>query len=161
LCIGGLHFAFSFSASFQRSLPVAAGGTFSELKMKKDRLIMALGCELVTLAFIVKALAPEAGRTTFFTGLAGGSLCLLWAMLSHFGFAKRAGVLLTLIPAAYIFLTQLVTRLPTRSNPDSVNVAVFTMLLVMFASTVFVLAYLLHASDGELTRRAPESHGRI
>lgn len=73
----------------------------------------ALGLELVVYGLLVAGLsclthyiAPALATPTLVAGLAGGGLCLVWGVRAMRGSRSKAWAILTLIPVAFIMLSQ-------------------------------------------------------
>jgi len=73
------------------------------------------GLVLAGLSCLVHHLAPTIAGPTLITGLAGGALCLAWAVRAVLGKRGKALPILTLIPICYVLLGQAI-MVPTGQN---------------------------------------------
>ena len=84
-----------------------------------------------SLTLVAQYVQPELPRLTFFTGLAGGILCVLWAVLGRRIRCCRLGSMLTLVAVACVFVIQAVQSWKTSADDDR-KVAVLMTVLVAF-----------------------------
>ena len=112
-------------------------------------IIMAYGGGLAALGFAVQATAPELAKVPFLTGLAGGGVCVFWAVVAWCGYQRRGWIILTMVAIAFSGLSQTVPAWLAMAT-QSGNLAVALLTTLMLAGTVGMIMYVLH---GE---RSPE-----
>jgi len=96
--------------------------------------LMVCGILIAGLSLLAQHFQPDLPRLTFFTGLAGGVLCVLWAVLGRRTTCCRLGSMMTLVPVGCVFLIQAVQSW-TASIDDGSNsrkVALLMTLQVVF-----------------------------
>lgn len=99
---------------------------------------------LAGLGFVLHQITPELGRVTWFTGLAGGSLCLLWGIAAWAGLRGRTGAVLTTVATAFALLSQLVPAWMAAASENSGSLAFRVIVTAMMGLTMGMLMYLLH-----------------
>ena len=99
---------------------------------------------LAGLSYLVHHLAPTIARPTLITGLAGGALCLAWAVRAVLGKRGKALPILTLIPICYVLLGQAI-MVPTGQNlslpGERTAVAVIGLLFFLSMGIVVRIAW--------------------
>jgi peptidoglycan/LPS O-acetylase OafA/YrhL len=70
--------------------------------------LVVCGGLLAGMSFLAQHVQPEFPRLTFFTGLVGGGLCILWGFLGRRGIRCRGNAMTTLAVAACVFAYQAV-----------------------------------------------------
>lgn len=95
------------------------------------------------LAWLVHSWASWLTQRTFYAGLVGGGLCLVWAMLAWLGHRVRAGAIVSLMVMGFLFLADTVTLWQERGF-GKLSV-VLTGLTVL---TVLLLTALAHNFGG-------------
>ncbi len=91
-------------------------------------------------------------QKSYFTGLIGGGLCLIWALLAWLGHRVRAAAVSTLMGMGFLFLADTVALWQERGAGRLS--AVLTSLTVV---TVLLLTALAHNLGGPKTGRRPPS----
>jgi hypothetical protein len=95
-------------------------------------------------SYFVHQLAPAQAQAAFVTGLAGGALCLVWAILALAGSRGKALPILTLAPVCFVLLSQAVMGWSSGNQgaPASTAVAALnTGLLVLSLGMLMRIAY--------------------
>lgn len=104
---------------------------------------MAYGGGLAALGFAVQATAPELAKVPFLTGLAGGGVCVFWAVVAWCGYQRRGWIILTMVAIAFSGLSQTVPAWLAMAT-QSGNLAVALLTTLMLAGTVGMIMYVLH-----------------
>lgn len=95
------------------------------------------------LGWLVHSWAPWMTQKSFYAGLVGGGLCLVWAVLAWLGHRVRAGTIVSLMVMGFLFLADTVTLWQERGfGKLSVVLTVLTVL------TVLLLMALAHNFGG-------------
>lgn len=113
--------------------------------------VLTHGVGLMILALLLHRIAPETTRVTQITGLLAGGLCALCGVLGLLGQRRRVGVVLTLIPAGLVLLTQAVNGWMGPGPGQSESALAATLVTVMFVASLGVLTYVLHAGGSPPT----------
>lgn len=107
-------------------------------------ILIVFGGGLAGLGFILHQITPELGRVTWFTGLAGGLLCLLWGLAAWAGLRGRTGAVLTVVATAFALLSQLVPAWMAAASENSGSLAFRIIVTAMMGLTMSMLMYLFH-----------------
>jgi hypothetical protein len=96
------------------------------------------GVLLVGLNLTARHLLPAFPLLTLFTGLVGGGLCILWAVLGRRGTRCRGSAMVTLAVVACVFVPQAVQSwaVSTESRWNDRKVALLMTLLVFFCAAM-------------------------
>lgn len=95
------------------------------------------------LGWLVHSWVPWMVQKSFYAGLVGGGLCLVWAVLAWLGHRVRAGAVLTLMVMGFLFLADTVQMWQERGACKMS--AVLTLLTGL---TVLLLTALVHNFGG-------------
>jgi hypothetical protein len=119
------------------------------------------GTLIASLSLVALHLQPDLPAVTFFTGLVGGVLCVLWGSLGRRTTCCRLASMMTLVPVGCVFLIQAVQSW-TASIDDGSNcrkVALLMMLHVVFCAGM--LANLARERKRPIPMNNPLSASRI
>jgi len=95
------------------------------------------------LGWLVHSWAPWMTQKSFYAGLIGGGLCLVWAALAWLGCRVRAGTILSLMVMGFLFLADTVTLWQERGFGK-----LSVVLTGLTALTVLLLTALAHNFGG-------------
>lgn len=118
---------------------------------------------MVGLSYLAYLLSPQLARPTLVASLAGGALCLVWAMRIIRGSEGKALPVLTLIPVSYMMLSQTVLSWSARGEllPGHRSAAVLiTLLLLLSIAMLMRIAYAGAVFDCPPDNSAKDSTGR-
>jgi hypothetical protein len=111
----------------------------------------ALGLQLIAYSLLLAGLscfahhlAPGLDGVSFFAGLVGGGLCLVWGVGAVLGMQGKAPPILTLVPINVVMFVQTILPLGGGSQkvaPDRTVAAVTALLLVLSAVMLVRIAY--------------------
>lgn len=128
--------------------------------------IAAYGIVLVALSFFIQRVAPASTKVTFFTGMAGGGLCVLWGIIAFVGHKRRTWIVLTMIAVAVVLLSQVVQAWLGSAAAPSAGLTERLVPTLMLLMTVGMLMYVLHGErtpefyePGSERRDTPSSPG--
>jgi len=71
--------------------------------------LIAYGVAIAALSVCIRVLAPDIAWPILIAGVAGGALCAFWGIFALSKTVGKAKPLLTLMPIAFVFLSQAVT----------------------------------------------------
>ena len=102
--------------------------------------LVVCGLLIAGLNLVAQHLQPDLPRLTFFTGLVGGVLCVLWAVLGRRTTFCRLGSMVTLVPVACVFVIQAVQSwaAPVDNGSPGRKVALLMTLQVVFCVGMLV-----------------------
>ena len=124
-------------------------------------LLVVYGLLLAGLSYLVHHLAPALALPTLITGLAGGTLCLVWGLRALAGSPGKALALVTLIPITFVLLSQTVIGWAGGGQEVSGRHAAATVITVLFALSLGLLMRIAVAGvvfDGQAA--SPTKDGR-
>jgi hypothetical protein len=168
-----LRFASASANVLRQGFPIlspridSAKESFPPIMSKKmASIIVAYGVTLAALSFLAQQSAPAFAKVTFFTGIAGGGLCVLWGIVAFAGYKRRTWAGLTMILVTVALLSQVVQVWLAATDETSINLTGRLVLTLMFLMTIGMLMYLLHGErppefydPGADRRKNPFSHG--
>jgi hypothetical protein len=114
------------------------------MSKKMGSIVVGYGILLAVLAFVLQQIAPALAKVAFITGLVAGGLSVLWGIVGLAGHKRRTWAVLTLIPAAFVVLTQVVHAWSASASATPGKLAGALLLTVLMLMTVGMLMYLLH-----------------
>jgi peptidoglycan/LPS O-acetylase OafA/YrhL len=127
--------------SFHPPLPDRSCPTMSK---KMAGVLAAYGVVLSVLGFLATQQPPPPTRLTFFTGAAGGGLCILWSGIALAGNKHRSRIVLTLAAVAFVMLHQFVQAWFGSAEAQSSGLGTRVIPTLMLVATVAMLMYVLH-----------------
>jgi peptidoglycan/LPS O-acetylase OafA/YrhL len=95
------------------------------------------------LSFLAQYQQPDFSRATLFTGLVGGGLCVLWAVLGRRGTRCRGGAMVTLAAIACMFVRQAVHSWEASAEGESKGRMVAALMTMLVVFCVGMLANLV------------------
>jgi hypothetical protein len=114
--------------------------------------LVAYSLLLAGFSYFAYHLVPALAQPTLIVGLAGGALCLVWGIRAVAGSTGKALPILTLIPIAFVMLSQTVMtwgggtqEVPGRRTAT----VVITLLFVLSLAMVMRIAYAGLLFDGQ------------
>ncbi|HRT07452.1 MAG TPA: hypothetical protein P5233_03585 [Candidatus Paceibacterota bacterium] len=129
-------------------------------------MLLGYSAVLAALSWVVFHFTPSSGKLTLIVGVAGAVLCVLWGARAMVGKARKAGVLLTLAPVAFVLLSQAVTNWggTVGAGEDRRAAAwVATLLLILTVGVLMRVAYFGVAPIGQAggsMAGSRDGHGR-
>lgn len=115
-------------------------------------MLLGYSAVLAGLSWVVFHFTPSSGKLTLIVGVAGAALCVWWGARAMAGKARKAQVLLTLAPVAFVLLSQAVTSWGGNAGADEGRRAaalVATLLLVLTVGVLMRVAYFGVAPIGQ------------
>ena len=109
--------------------------------------LVLYGVLLIGLSLTAQHLQQAFPRLTFFTGLVGGGLCVLWGILGRRGTRCRVAAMMTLAAVACVLARQAVQSWATSTEGGSKVRMVATMMTVLVVLCVGVLANLVREGE--------------
>ena len=106
------------------------------------------GVLIAGLTLLARHLQPDLPRLTFFTGLAGGILCVLWAGLGRRTTHCRLGSMVTLGAVACVLLIQGVQSWKTSAAGGLIGRTVALLRTVLVAFCLDIMANLARERKG-------------
>ena len=110
--------------------------------------LVLCGVLLVGFSFLARRLHPDLPGLTFFTGLVGGGLCVLWGVLGRRGTPYRVGAMGTLVVVACVFVHQAVQSWEASTEGGSKGRMVAALMAVLVVFCVGMLANLVREAKG-------------
>lgn len=110
--------------------------------------LVVCGLLLAGLSFVARHLQPDLPRLTFFTGVAGGGLCVLWGILRRCGTPCRVGAMITLAAVACVLACQAVQSWEASAEGESKGRIVTALMTVLVVFCVGMLANLVREGKG-------------
>jgi hypothetical protein len=111
---------------------------------------------LAGLGYLTHHLAPALAQPTLIADLAGGALCLVWGLRAVAGSRGKALPLLTLIPASFVLLSQMVTGWLGGGEAVLGRRAAASVITLAFVMSIAMLMQIAHAGevmDGQVVDR--------
>jgi hypothetical protein len=145
------------------------------MSKKMGSIVVGYGILVAVLAFVLQQMAPALSKVTFIAGLVAGGLIVLWGIVGLTSHKRRTWAVLTLIPLAFVLLTQVVHAWSASASVTPGKLPGALLLTVLMLSTVGMLMYLLHGerppefyetgtarrnSSGSSEESAPSERGR-
>lgn len=109
--------------------------------------LVLCGMLLAGLSFLAQYLQPNLQRVTWYTGLAGGGLCVLSGVLGRRGKRCRGGAMVTLVVVGGVFVWQAVQSWRTSVGDESRGRTIAALMAVLVVFSVGMLATLVR--DGK------------
>ncbi len=100
---------------------------------------------LFALSWIIYQLTPSVGKPTLVTGVAGGTLCLVWGIRAGLGKPGKALAILTLIPICYVLLGQAITVWMERDPGLASGMVVKSLVTLLFVASMGMLVRIAYA----------------
>ena len=106
---------------------------------------------LVGCSYLVHHFAPTLARPTLITGLVGGACCLVWGLRALGGSRGKALSILTLIPMAFVMLSQ--TVMAWGAGSQRLAAVVISLLFALTMGMLMRIAYAGALFDVELANQ--------
>ena len=110
--------------------------------------LMVCGLLIAGLSLVAQRFQPDLPLLAFFTGLVGGVLCVLWAVLGRRATCCRLGSMVTLVPMACVFVIQAVQSWAASIDDGSNSRKVALLMTVQVVFCVGMLANLVQERKG-------------
>jgi peptidoglycan/LPS O-acetylase OafA/YrhL len=110
--------------------------------------LVVCGLLIAGLSLVAQRFQPDLPLLTFFTGLVGGVLCFLWAVLGRRATCCRLGSMVTLVPMACVFVIQAVQSWAASMDDGSNGRKVALLMTVQVVFCVGMLANLAPERKG-------------
>jgi peptidoglycan/LPS O-acetylase OafA/YrhL len=135
----------------RHSLAEAAPAVVAErvplsLEMAVD--LVLCGVLFAALSLMSQKLHPDFPRLTFFTGVAGGGLCVLWGLLGRRAPYCRLSAIVTLATIACVAIYQAARAWGTSTEGESTGRLVAAMMTLLVVFCVGTLANLAQEGKG-------------
>lgn len=114
------------------------------MNRKMALILAAHGVALAGISFFNRSLTPGIDSWIWSVLLIGGGLCIGWGILDVFGWRRRVGPVLTLIPVIFVLIGQITSALigfDDGQRPPPIVTALNGLMLVM---SVAVVAYMVY-----------------
>jgi len=110
--------------------------------------LVVCGLLIAGLSLVAQRFQPDLPLLAFFTGLVGGVLCVLWAVLGRRATCCRLGSMVTLVPMACVFVIQAVQSWAASIDDGSNSRKVALLMTVQVVFCVGMLANLVQERKG-------------